>query len=160
MNNLRIGQGIDVHAFSAGRKLFLGGLEIPHDKGLAGHSDADVLLHAITDALLGALGWGDLGTWFPDTDERYRNADSKKLLLEVWNKAHAEGWQLVNCDSTVLAETPKLSPHIEKMRLSVAKLFQVSPEQVSIKATTNERLGFVGREEGILATSVVLLMRP
>ena len=154
---IRIGQGIDVHPFEDGRPLIIGGVTIPAQRGLAGHSDADVLLHAITDAVLGALGWGDIGQLFPNTDERFRGKDSRYFVREVWARASGEGWQLINCDCTILAEVPKIMPHAEKMRAVISGLFGVSEQQVSIKATTTERLGFVGREEGIVATAVVLL---
>ncbi len=155
--NLRIGQGVDVHAFAEGRPLILGGIEIPNAVGLLGHSDADVLLHSVTDAVLGALAWGDIGQWFPNTDERWKGADSKELLREVWKKATVEGWSLVNCDVNVIAEKPKLLPFVPAMRTSIAGLFGVKTDCVSVKATTSERLGFVGREEGIFSTAVVLL---
>lgn len=155
--NLRIGNGYDVHAFAEGRKLILGGVEIPHTKGLIGHSDADVLLHAITDAVLGALCLGDIGSWFPDTDRRYKNADSGLLLKEVWNRVREQGWSLVNCDCVVMAERPKLVDYKQSIRASISKLFACQIEQVSVKATTTEKLGFIGREEGIAASAVVLL---
>ena len=156
---LRIGHGFDVHAFAEQRRLMLGGCDIPHTRGLAGHSDADVLLHALTDALLGALAWGDIGQWFPDTDASFKDIDSALLLARVWEKATAEGWQLNNCDCVIMAQEPKLAPHIVKMRERVAALLEVDPVQIGIKATTTERLGFVGRSEGIAASAVVLLMR-
>lgn len=159
MNGFRIGQGIDVHPYAEDRPLVLGGVTIPGGPGLAGHSDADVLLHAITDAVLGALAWGDLGSWFPDTDEQYRNADSAGLLAAVWSKASAEGWTLGNVDAMVLAEVPRLAPHIGQMRSRIAELMGAIPEQVSVKATTTEKLGFVGRKEGMVASAVVLLTR-
>jgi len=158
-NNIRIGQGFDVHAFQAGRKLVIGGIEIPHEKGLAGHSDADVLLHAITDAVLGALALGDIGKWFPDSSEEYRDADSIGLLEKVWETARKGGWSLVNCDATVLAERPKLGGHFDSMKKRIAAALDAAPEQIGLKATTTERLGFVGREEGIAAMAVVLLQR-
>lgn len=155
--NFRIGTGYDVHAFAEGRKLILGGVEIQHKRGLIGHSDADVLLHAITDAVLGALCLGDLGTWFPDTDSRYKNADSGVLFKEVWNRVREQGWTLVNCDCVVMAEKPKLAEFNQSIRTSISNLFVCELDQVSVKATTTERLGFVGREEGIAASAVVLL---
>lgn len=155
----RIGNGWDVHAFAANRKLILGGVEIPFERGLAGHSDADALLHAIADSILGALCWGDIGVWFPDTEERWKDADSSELLREVWSKAAAEGYRIVNCDCMVLLERPKLRPHLLPMRENVARLLECAPEQVSIKATTTEKLGFVGREEGIAVSATTLLMR-
>lgn len=158
-NTLRIGQGYDVHAFAAGRKLILAGIEIPHEKGLLGHSDADVLLHALTDAILGALSWGDIGQWFPDSSEEFRGADSKALLRKVWEKARQEGWEILNCDCTLLAERPKISPYVPAMKQSIASVLGINAEQVGLKATTNEKLGFVGREEGMAAMAVVLLSR-
>lgn len=154
---IRVGQGYDVHAFEQGRALRLGGVEIPHDRGLAGHSDADVLLHALTDAILGALAWGDIGSWFPDTDEKYRDVDSMQLLTEVWGKVKSEGWNLENADSIVIAQAPKLRPHIDSMRTRIAAAMDISVDRISIKATTTERLGFEGREEGIAASATVLL---
>ena len=154
---LRIGHGYDVHAFAENRKLILGGVEGPHTKGLAGHSDADVLLHAITDAILGSLCLGDIGSWFPDTDSRYKNADSGVLLKEVWHKVRELGWNIVNCDTVVMAQKPKLAPHISEIRESIAKLLGCELEQISVKATTTEKLGFVGREEGIAASATILL---
>ena len=158
-SKIRIGQGFDVHAFEAGRKLIIGGVEIPFEKGLAGHSDADVLLHAITDAVLGALSLGDIGKWFPDTSEEFRGADSLELLKRVWQKVRADGWSLVNCDATVLAERPKLGGHFDAMRKRISSVLDARPEDIGLKATTTEKLGFVGREEGIAAMAVVLLER-
>lgn len=155
----RIGQGVDVHALSLGRKLVLGTVEIPYPMGLAGHSDADVLLHAVIDAVLGALAWGDIGSWFPDTDEAYRDIASKVLFARVWSKARAEGWQLGNCDVTLIAQEPRLSPHISAMRSALGALFHADECQVSIKATTTEHLGFVGRKEGIVSLATILLTR-
>lgn len=160
VDDLRIGHGIDVHRFAPERKLILGGVEIPHTVGLLGHSDADVVLHAVADAVLGALAWGDIGKWFPDTDEAYRGADSKQLLAQVWKAVSAERWALVNVDIAVLAERPKLAPHVERMRENIGGLMGSDSSRVSIKATTTELLGFVGREEGILASATVLLQRP
>lgn len=157
--NIRIGQGFDVHAFAAGRRLILGTVDIPYPLGLAGHSDADVLLHSVIDAILGALSWGDIGRWFPDNDESYRGIASSVLFERVWTKCLAERWQLVNCDVTVMAQEPKLSPHIERIRAATANLFGVDLSQISIKATTTEKLGFVGRKEGIAVSSVVLLSK-
>ena len=153
----RIGQGFDVHPFAEGRRLVLGGVDIPHSKGLAGHSDADALLHAITDAVLGALGWSDIGTWFPNTDPAIKGAPSTFFLREVWKKASAEGWTLVNCDSMILAERPKIAPFISQMKQNIAAVFDALPGDIGVKATTTEKLGFVGREEGIAASAVVLL---
>jgi 2-C-methyl-D-erythritol 2,4-cyclodiphosphate synthase len=156
---LRIGQGFDVHAFAEGRPLMLGGIRVPHTRGLAGHSDADVLLHALTDAVLGALAWGDIGTWFPDSDQAYKNIDSKILFSRVWEKVRTEGWRLINADAVVLAQHPKLNPHMDEIRRSLAGLFDALPEQIGLKATTTEKLGFVGREEGMAAQAVVLLAK-
>lgn len=157
---LRIGQGFDVHQFAEGRPLIIGGIEIPYEKGLAGHSDADVLLHSITDACLGAVGEGDIGRHFPDTDPAYKDADSAKLLQYVWqNVIKKKGYELVNADCTIMAQKPKMSPYIEKMRERIAKLLECSPGRINVKATTTEKLGFVGREEGIAALAVVLLKK-
>jgi 2-C-methyl-D-erythritol 2,4-cyclodiphosphate synthase len=157
--SVRIGFGYDVHAFSEGRKLFLGGKNIPHDKGLQGHSDADVLLHAVCDALLGALALGDIGKHFPDTDERYKNADSRTLLKNCYSLIKKNKYTIGNVDTTVVAEKPKLAPYIDEMRSNIAGLLKCSIEQVSVKATTSERLGFVGSEEGIKAYAVALLLK-
>ncbi|MCL4135697.1 UNVERIFIED_CONTAM: hypothetical protein GTU68_017534 [Idotea baltica] len=159
MANIRIGHGFDVHAFDSSRKLILGGIEIAEGPGLAGHSDADVLLHALTDAILGASARGDIGQWFPDTDETFKDADSGQLLLEVWKSLSSEGWQLVNCDVVVMAQTPKLSIYSEKIKARIAKLLSVDVSQIGIKATTTESLGFVGRKEGIACSAVCLLSR-
>jgi 2-C-methyl-D-erythritol 2,4-cyclodiphosphate synthase len=157
--DLRIGLGYDIHQLIAGRKLVIGGVEIPHEQGLLGHSDADVLLHALTDALLGALGWGDIGTWFPNTDARFAGAASRFFVETVWKKAAAEGWRVVNVDAVVLAERPRLQPYIDEMRAVIASLIGITRERVSIKATTTEKLGPTGREEGIAAHAVALLER-
>lgn len=158
--DLRIGQGIDIHQFDASCTPFiLGGVEIPHDKGLQGHSDADALLHAITDAVLGAVGMGDIGAHFPDTDPQWKGADSAVLLTEVWKTVTSQGWELVNLDATVLTELPKLSPHISRMRERIAGLLTTEPGRISVKATTSEKMGFVGRGEGLLASCVVLLSK-
>ena len=157
--DLRIGQGIDVHRFQENRKCILGGIEIPHARGLIGHSDADVIIHALMDAILGAAGNRDIGTLFPDTDPSYKDADSSELLREVWRKVSDDGWQLVNADISVLAEAPKLKPYIQQMRDKLSGVLNVTASQVAIKATTMETMGFVGREEGILASAIVLLMR-
>lgn len=156
---IRIGQGFDVHAFAEGRPLILGGITIPHEKGLIGHSDADVLLHTITDAALGAIGRVDIGTHFPDTDVAFKDADSAVLLEEVWRFVEEEGYQLGNVDCTILAERPKMGPHIPKMRQRIAELLHAEESQVNIKASTTEKLGFVGREEGIAALAVILLVK-
>lgn len=155
----RIGFGYDVHEFAEKRKLILGGVEIPHTKGLLGHSDADVLLHAICDAMLGALALGDIGMHFPNSDEKYKDADSKKLLKHVDELIHANGYEVSNIDSTVLLQHPKLSPYVNEMRRAIADIVNLSVSQISIKATTTERLGFVGREEGCAAHAVVLLSK-
>ena len=159
MTPYRIGHGYDVHRLVPGRRLVLGGVEIPHERGLLGHSDADVLLHAIMDAVLGALAAGDIGKLFPDKDPAYSGIDSRELVRRVAALMHGRGYAVGNIDATVLAESPKLSPHIERMRLTVAGLFGCPPEDVSIKATTEEGLGFTGRAEGIAAHAVVLLTK-
>lgn len=156
---IRIGQGLDVHPFAAGRRLILGGVEIPHSHGLAGHSDADALVHALIDALLGAAGQSDIGTHFPDSDPRWKDISSLKLLELVWQGLQKEGWRVVNMDLTVLAQVPKLAPYIGKMKDKICAPLGLSPLNCAIKATTTERLGFVGREEGLLASAVVLLER-
>jgi 2-C-methyl-D-erythritol 2,4-cyclodiphosphate synthase len=156
----RVGIGYDVHPLVAGRKLILGGVEIPHERGLDGHSDADVLMHAICDAVLGALGAGDIGHFFPNTDPRWKNAPSRVFLEEAAQQVAARGGRLVNVDATVVAQRPKLAPHIDEMRRRVAAALGVAVEQVGIKATTNERLGFVGREEGIAAMAVAAVELP
>ena len=154
---LRVGEGWDVHALVPGRKLVLGGVEIPYERGLLGHSDADALLHAITDALLGAAGLGDIGRHFPDTDERFRGADSVALLQEAARRVRERGWQLVNVDSTVVAQAPKLAPHIEAMRSCIAEALGLPAEDVNVKAKTAEKLGPVGMGQSIEARAVVLL---
>lgn len=158
MNNIRIGHGYDVHKLVPDRKLILGGVEIPHTLGLLGHSDADVLLHAVADALLGALALGDIGKHFPDTDPNYKNANSLKLLAHVVNLIEKQGYTLGNLDAIVIAQKPKLAPHIETMRKNIANVCHADITQISIKATTEERLGFTGREEGISAHCVALLI--
>lgn len=155
----RIGFGYDVHQFSDERKLILGGIEIPHSKGLLGHSDADALLHAITDALLGALSLGDIGTHFPDNDPKYKNADSKILLKESYELVKKHNYLIGNIDSTVVAEQPKLKPHIKTMQQRIANILDIESDQVSIKATTSERMGFVGEERGIKVYSTVLIYK-
>ena len=154
---MRIGQGYDVHKLVSSRPLILGGVTIPHTLGLLGHSDADVLLHAITDALLGAAALGDIGLHFPDTDEAYRGADSLELLTVAYEKVRDKGYVLGNLDATILAQKPKLRPYIDEMRKNIAGALDVDIDQVNIKATTEEGLGFTGREEGIAAQAVVLL---
>ncbi|AEH46166.1 2-C-methyl-D-erythritol 2,4-cyclodiphosphate synthase [Parageobacillus thermoglucosidasius] len=155
----RIGQGFDVHQLVEGRPLIIGGVRIPYEKGLLGHSDADVLLHAVADACLGAIGAGDIGKHFPDTDERYKDADSALLLKQVWELVKRQGYKLVNLDCTVIAQKPKMAPHIEQMKENIAKLLEGESSQVNIKATTTEKLGFTGRGEGIAAQAVVLLQK-
>lgn len=156
---MRIGLGYDVHRLVEGRRLILGGVEIPHEKGLLGHSDADVLVHAIADAIVGALREGDIGKLFPDTDPAYKDADSMKLLATVATHMRDAGYELVDVDSVIMAENPKLAPYRESMRHNIASVLEVEISQVGIKATTTEKLGFVGREEGIAASAAVLLKR-
>ncbi len=156
---LRVGEGWDIHALVPGRPLVLGGVTVPHHAGLLGHSDADALLHAITDALLGAAGLGDIGTHFPDTDAQFRGADSTVLLGEAMRRVAARGWRIGNVDSTVVAQAPKLAPHIPAMRMAVAKALGIAPEQVNVKAKTAERLGPVGQGLSIEARAVVLLIQ-
>lgn len=155
--NLRIGNGYDIHRLVSGRPLVLGGLTIEHEMGLLGHSDADVLTHAIMDALLGALNLGDIGLYFPPSDPQWKGADSLKLLAQVNRMVGDRSWEIVNVDSVVVAERPKLKPHIPAMRETLSSILEVDAEQVSVKATTNEKLGPTGREEGIAAYAVVLL---
>lgn len=154
---MRIGHGYDVHRLVEGRKLILGGVCIPHEKGLLGHSDADVLCHAIIDALLGAAALGDIGKLFPDSDDKYLGADSIELLREVCSVINANGYKLINIDSTVIAQKPKLSPYIEKMRMTLAAAMDIPTDCVSVKATTEEKLGFTGAELGIAAHAVALI---
>ena len=154
---MRIGHGYDVHRLVEGRKLILGGVEVPHTLGLLGHSDADVLTHAVMDALLGAAALGDIGRHFPDTDPAYAGADSLKLLDHVVELLEKKGYQVGNVDATILAQKPKLAPYIEKMRGNLAARMKVEPDQVNVKATTEEKLGFTGAEEGIAAHAVALL---
>jgi len=156
--NIRIGEGWDVHALAAGRKLILGGVEIPYSLGLLGHSDADVLLHAITDALLGAAALGDIGTHFPDTDERFRGADSTVLLAEAARRVRAEGWRIGNLDSTVIAQAPKLMPYMPAIRARIAEVLGLEVGQVNVKAKTAEKLGPVGEGRSMEARAVVLLL--
>ncbi|MDE2430538.1 MAG: 2-C-methyl-D-erythritol 2,4-cyclodiphosphate synthase [Burkholderiales bacterium] len=155
----RIGQGYDCHALVPGRRLIIGGVEIAHTTGLLGHSDADVLLHAITDALFGAAGLGDIGRHFPDTDAQFAGADSRVLLREAVRRLHLAGYHVGNLDATIIAQAPKMAPHIPLMCKHLADDLQVSLEQVNVKAKTNERLGFLGREEGITAEAVVLVFK-
>ena len=154
---IRIGCGYDLHRLDAGRPLLLGGVAIPHEKGLLGHSDADALCHAITDALLGAAALGDIGQWYPDNDPEYRDTDSLALLAKTWQRLRDEGFQIVNIDSTVVAQQPKLSPYIGAIRASLAQALGIEVSQVSVKAKTNEGLGPEGREEAISVHAVVLL---
>jgi 2-C-methyl-D-erythritol 2,4-cyclodiphosphate synthase len=156
---MRIGQGYDVHRLTEGRKLILGGVEINHDKGLDGHSDADVLVHAIMDALLGAAALGDIGLLFPDTDEAYKGADSMKLLEIVGARLKENDYEIENIDSTIIAQAPKLRPYIDKMRENISKALDIDIGCVSVKATTEERLGFTGRKEGIAAQAIALIKR-
>ena len=155
----RTGIGFDIHAFAKDRKLIIGGIEIPHEKGLAGHSDADVLLHSITDALLGSLALGDLGKHFPDTDQKYKDADSKILLRDSYDLIKEKGYKIGNVDAVISAQKPKLSPYIDEIRKVISKLLDTEIENVSVKATTTEKLGFVGREEGIAAFATVLVVK-
>lgn len=155
----RIGQGYDCHALVEGRKLIIGGVTIPHKTGLLGHSDADVLLHAITDAILGAAGLGDIGRHFPDTDPNFSGADSRLLLREACRRVHATGYVIGNVDATIIAQKPKMAPHIPQMVAHVAEDLGVPSTQVNIKAKTNEKLGWLGREEGIAAEAVALIYK-
>jgi len=155
----RVGQGFDVHALVDGRPLIIGGVTIPHAQGLAGHSDADVLLHAITDAVLGAAGLGDIGRHFPDTDPTYLGADSRVLLREAMRRVTEQGWSVVNVDATVHAQAPKIGPHASAMVANIAADLGIAPYAVNVKAKTNEHLGFLGRKEGIAATVVALIAR-
>lgn len=154
---MRIGHGYDVHRFADDRQLFIGGVEIPYTKGLLGHSDADVLLHAVCDALFGAAGLGDIGKHFPDSDPAYKGIDSKLLLKKTVEKIREKGFSVSNIDATVIAQVPKLAPYIENMKNCIADICDISAERVNVKATTEERLGFTGREEGIAAHAVCLL---
>ena len=156
---IRVGQGFDVHKFEEGRPLIIGGITIPHERGLVGHSDADVLLHTITDAALGAIGEGDIGRHFPDTDAAFKDADSAVLLEKIWEVVSERGYKLGNIDCTVIAERPKMSPHIEAIQKRVAELLQADVSRVNVKATTSEKLGFTGREEGIAAMATILLQK-
>jgi len=155
----RIGQGFDVHQLTEGRPLIIGGITIPYELGLLGHSDADVLLHTITDAVLGAIGEGDIGRHFPDTDAEFKDADSAKLLEQVWEMVEQRGYELVNTDCTIIAQKPKMAPYIEQMKHRIAELLNAKPDQVNVKATTTEKLGFTGRGEGIASQAVVLLKK-
>jgi 2-C-methyl-D-erythritol 2,4-cyclodiphosphate synthase len=155
----RVGLGLDVHALEAGRRLVLGGVEIPHDSGLAGHSDGDALVHAIVDALLGAAARGDIGQWFPSSDQRWAGADSTLMLQHVVGTLRAEGWQIVNVDATVIAQQPQIGPHVTAMRERLAGVLGLPVDAVSVKATTTDHLGALGRAEGIAAQAVALLLR-
>lgn len=155
----RIGQGYDCHALVHDRKLIIGGVDIPHKTGLLGHSDADVLLHAITDALLGAAGLGDIGQHFPDTDHRFKNADSRHLLCEAGKRVASAAYVIGNIDATIIAQAPKMAPHIAQMKRHIATALNIAVEQINIKAKTNEKLGYLGREEGIASEAVVLIYR-
>jgi 2-C-methyl-D-erythritol 2,4-cyclodiphosphate synthase len=154
---MRVGHGFDVHAFAAGRRLVVGGVEIAHDKGLAGHSDADVLLHAVCDALLGAAALGDIGRHFPDTDARHKDRDSRELLREVVRLVKEAGFRVVNVDATIIAQAPRMAPHVARMVANIAADCGLRPGDVNVKATTTERLGFTGRGEGIAAEAVCLV---
>ncbi|WP_042885135.1 2-C-methyl-D-erythritol 2,4-cyclodiphosphate synthase [Cupriavidus necator] len=157
--DIRVGQGYDVHALVPGRKLILGGVEIPHDRGLLGHSDADALLHAVTDALFGAAALGDIGRHFPDTDAQFAGADSRVLLREAARRVRAAGYEIGNVDATVIAQAPKLAPHIGAMVANLAEDLGLAPVRCNVKAKTNEKLGFEGRQEGIVAQATVLIWR-
>jgi 2-C-methyl-D-erythritol 2,4-cyclodiphosphate synthase len=157
--SFRIGQGIDFHQMVEGRDLWLGGIKIPHSKGCLGHSDADVLLHAICDAMLGALALGDIGIHFPDTDMAYKNIDSKVLLRRTYNLVREKGYYVVNIDSTLLLQAPKIKPYISQMQETISRILNIATDDVSIKATTTEGLSFIGREEGVVATANVLLTK-
>jgi 2-C-methyl-D-erythritol 2,4-cyclodiphosphate synthase len=155
--SIRIGSGVDYHQLAAGRKLFIGGVEIPHHKGALGHSDADVLLHAICDAMLGALALGDIGTHFPDTSAEFKNIDSKILLQRSFAKIKERNYRVVNVDSTLCLQAPKIKPYIAQMQQTIAAILELGVDAVSVKATTTEQMGFVGREEGLVAYATVLL---
>jgi len=157
MSSFRIGNGYDVHRLVAGRKLVLGGVEVPHDQGLDGHSDADALCHAICNALLGAVGAGDIGHYFPDTDPQWKDISSLVLLEKVGQVVKERGYKISNTDATIVAQQPKLAPYIDRMKQNIAKALVISPGQVNVKATTTEKLGFPGREEGIAADAVALV---
>lgn len=157
--DMRVGQGYDVHALVPGRKLILGGVTIPHPMGLQGHSDADALLHAITDAVLGAAGLGDIGHMFPDSDAQWAGADSRMLLRGAVAAVRAAGWRVGNVDCTVIAQAPRIAPHVKAMRANIASDLGIAPERVNVKGKTTERLGFAGRGEGIAAEAVALLLR-
>ncbi len=157
--DLRTGIGFDVHAFTEGRKLILGGIEIAHEKGLVGHSDADALLHAVTDAMFGSLSLGDIGTHFPDDDPRYKNADSIVFLKKAHELIRNKGYYLNNIDVVVMLQIPKIAPYVQKMKEKMSKILEIGSDRISIKATTTEKLGFVGREEGISVMAIVTVVR-
>jgi 2-C-methyl-D-erythritol 2,4-cyclodiphosphate synthase len=157
--NIRVGQGVDVHQLQEGYDLWLGGIKIPHSKGAVGHSDADVLIHAICDAILGAANLRDIGYHFPDTSAEFKGIDSKILLRRVTDILHEKGWKVGNVDATLILEQPKIKSYIEKMQETLAPLMDIEPDAVSIKATTNETMGYVGRQEGVLAYATVLISR-
>lgn len=159
LSNIRIGNGYDVHRLVAGRKLVLGGVDVPYSLGLAGHSDADVLVHALCDALLGALGAGDIGAYFPDTDTKWKGASSFLFLREIVSMCKGKGFELANADSVLVAEKPKLAPHLPAMKKNIASTLGIAIDQINIKATTTEKLGFAGRGEGIAAYAVVLMVK-
>jgi len=159
MGDIRIGHGFDVHALVEGRKCIIGGVDIPHDRGLAGHSDADVLLHAISDALLGAAGLGDIGRHFPDSDAAFAGIDSRVLLRRVAGQLRERGWRVGNVDATIIAQAPKMAPHIARMTAHLADDLGIAIDRVNVKATTTEKLGFTGRGEGIAAEAVCLIAR-
>lgn len=156
---IRVGQGFDVHQLVAGRPCIIGGVTIPYEKGLLGHSDGDVLMHAVTDAILGALGKGDIGTHFPDTDDAYKDADSVKLLAHVWNMVEQSGYKLGNLDATIIAQQPKMAPYISEMVTVLAHVLKANESQINVKASTTEQLGFVGRGEGIMTQAIVYLQQ-
>lgn len=156
---MRIGLGYDVHKLVEGRKLIIGGVDIPHEKGLLGHSDADVLIHAVMDSILGALALGDIGKHFPDTDDKYKGSDSMKLLEFVYNLINEKGYVIGNIDCTIIAQSPKMASHIQNMRENIAKALNTSVENINVKATTEEGLGFTGAKEGIAAQSICLLVK-
>ncbi len=159
LRNLRIGNGYDVHALVEGRKLIIGGLEIEHSKGLLGHSDADVLIHAIMDSIVGALCLGDIGKLFPDTDPKYKGISSMLLLENVYSHVKNMGYEIINIDAVIMAQRPKMAPHIESMRSNLSNLLKLDINRISIKATTTEKLGFVGREEGIASSASILMYK-
>ncbi|MGM0877639.1 MAG: 2-C-methyl-D-erythritol 2,4-cyclodiphosphate synthase [Bacillota bacterium] len=156
---IRIGQGFDVHQLVEDRPLIIGGIEIPYEKGLLGHSDADVLLHTVADACLGAIGEGDIGKHFPDTDPNFKDADSANLLTHVWKLVKEQGYELGNIDCTIIAQKPKMAPHIDKMKRRIAELLEADISQVNVKATTTEKLGFTGRKEGIASQATILIQK-